>query len=115
MKALCAQRGESVAGLLADAGVSRNAFYTLARRDSILPKTVESLAVTLGVDATDLLEKEHPELREARVLLAEVDRIMQRHEELDRDTIRHTLLLLREEPVVRLRRALQRGQQIDIQ
>jgi len=42
-------------------------------------------------------------------LMAEVDAIVRRYPGVDRDNIRHTLLLLREKPIDRLRRALIRG------
>jgi hypothetical protein len=46
--------------------------------------------------------------------MAEVNRIVKRHPGVDPDNIRHTLLLLDEEPIERLRRALQRGRPVNI-
>jgi hypothetical protein len=48
-------------------------------------------------------------LEEQLRLLAEVDRIALTDSTLDRDTIRHTLVLLDEPPLNRLRRALRLG------
>ena len=45
----------------------------------------------------------------ANVLRAEVDEIAARHQGIDRDNVRHALILLREKPVERLKRALVRG------
>jgi hypothetical protein len=44
-----------------------------------------------------------------RQLLKKVDAICAKHKKADRDNIRHTLILLQEQPIVRLRRALMRG------
>ena len=48
------------------------------------------------------------------MLAIESDWLSRRHEDADRDNIRHTLLLLSENPVERLRRALRRGRFVDI-
>lgn len=48
-------------------------------------------------------------VRRATRLLAKVDRICTLYPDADRDTVRHTLLLLQEPPIERLRRALRRG------
>jgi hypothetical protein len=48
-------------------------------------------------------------LSEAMALLAEVATICQRHPELDPDTVRHTLALLRLDPLTRLNSSLLRG------
>jgi len=49
-----------------------------------------------------------------RQLLKKVDAICATHRKADRDNIRHTLILLQEQPVDRLRRALIRGQQFNL-
>ena len=48
-------------------------------------------------------------LADAAALMRDVAREMQRHPHLDADTIRHTLALLRLDPLSRLNRSLTRG------
>lgn len=114
VKKLCAGRGVSLAALLREAKVSRNAYYTLSRKPSVLPKSIRALASGLGVKPSAFLEEKGSPSEEVRRLVAQVDRIERRHRIYDRDNVRHTLLLLREKPIDRLRRALIRGQKPDI-
>jgi transcriptional regulator with XRE-family HTH domain len=115
VKSVCAERGISVGELLKRAGVSRNAYYTLARRDSILPRTVQALAQFLAVPEAELLTIDSREVEKAKALQREVDCVVRRHPGVDPDNVRHTLLLLREKPIDRLRRALIRAQGSDLQ
>lgn len=96
--------------LLRHAGVSCTAYYSLARKDSVLPKSVRALAETLGVPPSCLLDEPEPETRRAKELLSRLDRIVAAHPGADRDNVWHTLLLLQEPPVDRLNRGLLRGQ-----
>ena len=114
IKALCRERGETLSGLLAAAGVSRNAFYSLARRKSVFPRTLEAVGARLGVRPDALLTADDAGTEEMRALLADVDEIVRRNRGIDRETARHTLVLLKEKPVDRLRRALVRSQRPDI-
>jgi hypothetical protein len=50
-----------------------------------------------------------------RLLLKKVDAICAKHKKADRDNIRHTLILLQEQPLERLMRALIRGRQFNLQ
>ncbi len=95
------------------AGVSRNAFYTLARKDSILPHSLSALAASLGARASDLLEETVEPLKKYQYLMEETQRIVEKHPSVDRDNIRHTLVLLEEKPIERLRRAILRGQKFN--
>ena len=114
IRSLCRKRNMSISQLLRRSGVSRNAYYSLARTDSVLPRSILILADYLGVRPTDLLSEDSRELEKARSLLRKIDNIMARHKHADRDTIRHTLLLLQAKPIDRLRRALIRARQTDI-
>jgi hypothetical protein len=58
-------------------------------------------------------EAANVDLRRHLELLEETERILMRHPGLSRDTVWHVLLLLEEEPVERLRRALRRGRRAD--
>lgn len=114
VKLLCRERGNTLTGLLATAGVSRNAFYSLARRDSILPRSLRAVCARLGIRPDEVLTADDRETEAMKTLLAEVDSIAGHDGRVDRDNVRHTLLLLREKPIDRLRRALVRAQKPDL-
>jgi hypothetical protein len=114
IETLCRERSTSVAAMLREAGVSRNAFYTLARKDSVVPQSLIRISEQLGVSVSALLDDVlSPEQRMKR-LITESNRIARRHRSVDRDNVRHTLLLLQEKPIERLRRALRRGRPVNI-
>lgn len=54
-------------------------------------------------------EEEQAQIARIERLRAECDRILEIHPDCDRENVMHTLLLLEEEPIERLRRALRRG------
>lgn len=114
IETLCRERGTSVAAMLREAGVSRNAFYTLARKDSVVPQSVIRLSEQLGVSVSALLDDVLPPEQRMKRLITESNRIARRHRSVDRDNVRHTLLLLQEKPIERLRRALRRGRPVNI-
>ncbi len=95
--------------LLAQAGVSRNAFYSLARRDSILPRSLCDLSTALDLAPSEILVDETALIHGMQQIQNRVERIMLREPGLDRENVRHTLLLLQEAPIERLRRALRRA------
>jgi transcriptional regulator with XRE-family HTH domain len=115
LKSLCEKKHLNLKQLLHEAGVSRNAYYSLLRKDSVFPKSVIAIANQLYVQPSAFLEEESLELQKAKSLLAKLEKIMKRYKRADRDNIRHTLLLLQEKPVNRLRRALLRAQKFDLQ
>lgn len=106
---LCRERGMTVSDALDRAAVSRNAYYSLVRKPSVLPNSIEALAEALGVPPSELLEETRSAAAKANEMAIEVERIVRQHRGVDRDNVRHTLLLLDEEPISRLRRALRRG------
>jgi transcriptional regulator with XRE-family HTH domain len=114
LKHLCEGRQLNIKQLLSRAGVSRNAYYSLVRKDSVLPRSVSAIAAQLGVSPAAFLEDAKTLEAHASQLLIDVDAICASHNRTDRDTIRHTLILLQEQPVDRLRRALIRGQQFNL-
>jgi lambda repressor-like predicted transcriptional regulator len=114
VEALCRKRGTSVAAMLGEAGVSRNTFYTLARKDSVVPQSLIRVAEQLGVPVSSLLDDVLTPGQRMAGLIAESNRIATRHRATERDNVRHTLLLLEEKPIERLRRALRRGRSINI-
>lgn len=114
IETLCRERGTSVAAMLREAGVSRNAFYTLARKDSVVPQSLIRISEQLGVSVSALLDDVLPPEQRMKRLITESNRIARRHRSVDRDNVRHTLLLLQEKPIERLRRALRRGRPVNI-
>ncbi|MFH0953360.1 MAG: hypothetical protein V1873_03425 [Verrucomicrobiota bacterium] len=114
VKELCARRGTRLGELLRAAGVSRTAYYSLARKDSILPKSIEAIARHLEVAPSEFLEEEKRAELQARAILARAAAIASKHRAANPENVRHTLLLLQKEPIERLRRALLRAQTIHI-
>ena len=114
LKELCRRRNVALSKMLRDAGVSKNAFYSLARKDSVLPKSLTAIAACLDVSPFDFLEEEHPQARKARYVHVKAKDIVSQHTQADYDTVVHTLLVLEDKPLVRLRRALMRGQKPDL-
>jgi len=113
IKLLCKNKGLNVGSLLERASVSKTAFYSLVRKDDILPRSICSIASALDVSPLAFLE-EDVEAIKARRLIKEADAIARAHPGLDRENVRHTLLMLSMEPIERLRRGLIRGRKIDI-
>jgi len=111
---LCRAHGLSLNALLKRAGVSKTAFYHLLYKESVLPRSIEALAAALGVRASVLLDEADQESRRAVRLLEEVDRIAGSDLSVDRDNVRHTLLLLEEKPIERLQRSLIRARKPDL-
>lgn len=111
---LCRERHVTTAQLLRESGVSRNAFYALGRKKSVVPQSLIRIARHLDVPVSALLDDTDPPRARIVSLLKEVRRISRKHRGADPENIRHTLLLLDDEPVERLRRALRRGRPLDI-
>ena len=99
----------SLTRLLERSGVSRTAFYSLARRDSVLPKTVRALAQHLGVSPLELLELPTAPNGSSATRLDLARTIAALAPEADFRTIWHTLALLELSPSERLERSLLRG------
>ena len=114
MKDLCERRGIRLNDLLRRAGVSRTAYYSLARKDSVLPKSIRAIARQLNVKPSSFLEEEGRAEQRVLAVMENVQTIMREHPTLNPDNVRHTLLLLHEKPVDRLRRALLRAQAVHI-
>ena len=113
VKNLCLRKRTTLDGLLRNAGVSRNAYYTLARKKSVLSKSIRMLADFLDVPASALMEETPAPSERAKALLKQVDQIARGNRGVSRENVRHSLLLLRERPFDRLRRALLRAQKFD--
>ncbi len=114
IKRLCARRGTTLQTLLASVSVSRTAYYSLVRKDSVLPASVRSIAGALEVTPSSILD-EDPDLawhvqarvRQARSIVANNPGTMF-------ENVWHTLAVLDDPPIERLRRSLLRGRSHDI-
>ena len=100
--------------MLREAGVSRNAFYTLVRKDSVVPQSLIRISERLDVSVSSLLDDTLTPRQRMKRLITESERILKQHRGVARDNIRHTLLPLEEKPIERLRRALRRGRPINL-
>lgn len=114
IKGLCRRQGTTLNSLLKEANVSRTAYYSLARKESVLPKSILAIAQRLDVKPSAFLEEDNPAARRMRTVLNDVSTTLQRNPEANPDNVRHTLLLLYEKPVDRLRRALIRAQAVHL-
>jgi transcriptional regulator with XRE-family HTH domain len=114
IKELCARRGVSLQSFLESAGVSRTAYYSLIRRNSVLPRSVQAMAGMLGVASSAILEEESPVPGRARALIREAGSVLAIHPRATFENVWHTLVLLDEPPIERLRRSLLRGRTHDL-
>lgn len=110
----CRRKDLNIGELLREAGVSRNAFYSLARKDYVVPPSLIRIAERLDISVSALLEEATTPAARMRALAVESERISKRYPGTDPENIRHTLILLNEKPIERLRRALLRGRFVDI-
>ena len=113
LKRLCKAKGITIKKLLDDSGVSKNAFYSLARKNSILPRSITAIADSLNVCPSEFLDEPASALQRRQELYAKSQAIAEQYDDVDPDNIVHTLLLLDEKPIERLRRALTRAQRFD--
>jgi transcriptional regulator with XRE-family HTH domain len=105
----CEARGVALSRVLREAGVSRTAYYSLKRRESVLPKTVLRLATVLDASASELLDESGSEQKRARRRVHVATRIAGESRGTSFENVWHTLALLDEPPSQRLNRALRRG------
>jgi transcriptional regulator with XRE-family HTH domain len=110
IRSLARARGLTLSEALRRAEVSRNAFYHLTRRPTVVPRSVLALAEVLGVRSSDLLDETPPSPDDrAAALLREARRIHARSPQSSFENIWHTLWLLEVSPAERLHRSLIRG------
>jgi transcriptional regulator with XRE-family HTH domain len=114
IKKLCKQKGLTLQTLLERAAVSRTAYYSLARKDSVLPASVRAIAGELGVAPSAILEEAPPAEWRSRALLRQARRVLDHYPQASFENVWHTLVLLEEPPVDRLRRSLLRGRAADL-
>ena len=109
----CRNRGLKLKDLLHRAGVSKTAYYSLLRKDSILPRSIHAIASALSQKPSSFLEEESDGVKKLRRLRRSLESVMRISPGLDRETVWHTLLLLEEKPIERLERGLLRAQKFN--
>jgi transcriptional regulator with XRE-family HTH domain len=114
IRALCAERSVTLTEMLERASVSRTAYYALVRKQSVLPGTVRAIADELGVEPSKILVQADPPERRAQVLLRLAKKVIRSHPQASFENVWHTLMLLEEPPIERLKRSLQRGRGLDL-
>lgn len=113
LKKLCKKKGCNLNNLLKRSKVSKTAFYSLIRQNNILPKTIQKIAQVLQVKPSAFLQEENQEERKVRQLEKKLQKILIQHPKADRENVWHTLLLLQEKPVDRLKRSLIRAKKFN--
>ncbi len=109
LKELCRKKRIRLHDLLKEAGVSRTAYYSLTRKESVLPKSVGRIAQHLGVSPLRFLDDPTGKIERIRELQTRTDEICRNDPEVDRDAVLRTLMNLDLPPIERLRKALIRG------
>jgi len=110
IRCLAKAQGLALGALLERAGVSRTAYYSLARRPTVLPKTVHALAKMLGVIPEEILDGSASMLElVASERVREAREICENNPQSTFENVWHTLCLLDDSPVERLNRSLIRG------
>ena len=71
VKLLCYQQDTTLGSMLREAGVSRNAFYTLARNEAVVPQSILQVAARLDVPVSELLTDTVPPAERMRSLASE--------------------------------------------
>ena len=114
IRALCNRRETTLTEMLDQANVSRTAYYSLVRKESVLPGSVRAIADQLGVEPSKILIEAGPEERRAQALLRLAKKIIRNNPRASFENVWHTLMLLEEPPIERLKRSLLRGRAVDL-
>lgn len=114
IKALCARRGMTLSEMLDQADVSRTAYYSLVRRESVLPGSVRAIADRLGINPSKILIDTGLREQRAQALLRIAKKVIHKNPGASFENVWHTLMLLEETPIERLRRSLLRGRALDL-
>ncbi len=113
LKKLCDRKGLKINALLERARVSRTAYYSLLRKESVLPRSIDLIAEALGVAPSSLLEEGGGDAAFAQ-LVDVANAIVEEHPKVAWENVWHTLVLLQEQPVERMKRGLLRAQKPDL-
>jgi transcriptional regulator with XRE-family HTH domain len=114
IRALCARSDMTLTEALERANVSRTAYYSLVRKESVLPGSVRAIADQLGVAPSKILVEAGPGERRAQALLRIAKKVIRKNPGASFENVWHTLMLLDDPPIDRLRRSLLRGRALDL-
>ena len=114
IKRLCASRGITLSQMLEQANVSRTAYYSLVRKESVLPGSVRAIADQLAVTPSRILIEAGPDEQRAQALLRIARKVVRKNPQATFENVWHTLMLLEEPPIDRLRRSLLRARTLDL-
>lgn len=106
-------KGLRLSGLLKKAHISKTAYYSILRKESVLPRSIVTMAETLGVRPSAILEEENSEEKKLRRIIGQTEKIVGANPLIDRDNVIHTLLLLHEKPIDRLARGIIRAKKFN--
>ena len=106
---LAKERGMSAAAVLRRAGVSRNAYYNLINKSSLLPNSVEQIAEVLAVSPEQLIVADNSEEAKIKRKMLFVQKLLKDNPELDSGTSMTTLKLLELSPLQRLEISIRYG------
>ena len=109
LKALCRDQNVPLKDVLGQARVSRTAYYSLVKKESILPKSIGRVARRLGVSPLSFLVDDTSPIRRIREVQEQTETVCRRYPECDRDVVFRTLMNQDLPPVERLRKALIRA------
>jgi len=113
VKNLSHQNGLGLHQLLRLAGVSKTAYYSLLRRDSVVPASVLRLSSELGVPPSAILEEIPQEEVITRRRMLDLANLQEQLPEADRDNLWQALILLERPVEERLNLSLTRGRQFN--
>jgi transcriptional regulator with XRE-family HTH domain len=110
IRRLASELGLPLTEVLRRAGISRTAYYSLARRPTVLPKTIHALAEALDVPIAEILEEPAPPLSVKALRRLESARaICAADASASFENVWHSLCLMDLAPIDRLNRSLLRG------
>ena len=101
--------GLSLRSLLNQAGVSRTAYYHLTRASTLVPTSLHKIAQVLNLQVSEILLSTTPAEEQYHFRLSQLERAMRHASKANRENIWHTLILLEQKPIERLRGALRRS------
>jgi len=113
IKEICRRNSLSLKVLLFKSAVSKTAFYALCKNENLLPKSLISIAKVLEVSPMVLLEEENAQEKLTERRIKKLNAILRKHPKADRGNVWHTLILLDQNPIDRLKRALVRGRKFN--
>ncbi len=107
------KKGLNLQKTLEKAHVSKTAFYSLLRKENILPRSIQSIAKVLEVNPSAFLREKISTQKITFNRIEKLEKILKENPNANRENVWHTLILLEEKPISRLNKGLLRGQQFN--